>query len=485
MTRQPGQRLTVRTGSARVAMAVSGVAEVLRRPRLTRVPNGPPGLLGVTHLRGVVLPVLSLARLLDEENPPGAAERVVVLRQDPPLGLAVDAVEALQAAADGPAPATPARSPAGGAEGAAWLELGAELRDRCAAAFREVGYRAARGPGGTAAAPAAAMAAPAAPLAFLAVTLAGQDYALPLEAVSEVLAIPAAIMALPATEAPLLGVFTLRGAVLPAISLRLLLGLPARPLLGEERVVVARVAGQRLAFVVDRLGSILRVAPDRVGPAPSLFNRGGGEARIDQVLRLADGRSLVAVLSPGRVLADDRLAQLRAAMEAATEEAMAIPEAATRRERLLVIRLGAESYGLPLGAVDEVLRLPEKLTRLPRAPAYVRGVMTLRGRVIPVIDQRLRFAVGGEGVARGRVVVVTLGQVQAGFAVDAVTDILEVDPAELLPAPELATEGALLFDRVLTVGRDGRVILMIDPAALLSLAEADLLRDLAASAGPA
>ncbi len=61
------QRLTVRAGGARVAMAAEGVAEVIRTPRITRMPNGPPGLLGVTHLRGLVLPVVSLGALLGDE----------------------------------------------------------------------------------------------------------------------------------------------------------------------------------------------------------------------------------------------------------------------------------------------------------------------------------------------------------------------------------------------------------------------------------
>jgi chemotaxis signal transduction protein len=60
------QRLTVRAGQARVAMAASGVAEIIRAPRITRMPHGPQGLIGVTHLRGAVLPVVSLSQLLGE-----------------------------------------------------------------------------------------------------------------------------------------------------------------------------------------------------------------------------------------------------------------------------------------------------------------------------------------------------------------------------------------------------------------------------------
>jgi purine-binding chemotaxis protein CheW len=228
---------------------------------------------------------------------------------------------------------------------------------------------------------------------------------------------------------------------------------------------------------------ILRATRDRVTPAPSLFNRGAGEARIDAVLRMPDGRGLVSILSPERVLADDRVARLLADTQQ-KDETMATTASAAPRERFIVIRLGQEAYGLPIGAVDEVVRLPDKLTRLPKAPAYVSGVMNLRGRVIPVIDQRRRFAVEGEKARGGRVVVVTLGALQAGFAVDEASEILEVEAADLLPAPDISDGRGHVFDRAATVERGGEVILLIDPAALLDRAEADLLRDLTANSHP-
>jgi len=467
------QRLTVRVGAARVAMAAEGVAEVIRAPRITRVPHGPPGLLGVTHLRGLVLPVVSLGALLGDESPPDTT-RVVVLRRDPPLGLAVDSIEALKTAQDDGAEAAHGQLLLDDGSGARWFDLDAALQDRFSA------FRAAR-----AAPEREVVSRPAVTathdLAFLGFVLDGQDYALPLEAVAEVMAVPKTIAALPRTEAVLVGVFQLRDAVLPVVSLRALLGLDQRDAQPDDRVVVVRIGDHRLALLVDRISVILRAARDAVGPAPTLFNRAAGEARIDSVLRLPDGRGLVAILAPERIFADDRVSQLLAETADQKDTAMASTTSATTRERFLVIRLGEESYGLPIAAVDEVVRLPETLTRLPKAPAYVQGVMSLRGKVIPVIDQRRRFSVSGEATGEARrVVVVTLGGLQAGFTVDAVARILEVEAGDLMPAPELSGDGGRLFDRAARLEREGDVILLIDPRALLERAEADLLRDLTA-----
>ncbi len=448
------RRLTVPAGEARLALPAQDVAEGIRRPRLPRMPHVPGGLLGVTHLRGAVLPVLSLSDLMG--LPPGEPERVVVLRRDPPVGLAVDGVEAL---ADEDAGQSP-------------LDLDAALASRF---VRDDGRRRTT----PAASPTPVVQAHAEERAFFRVDLAGQGYGFPLDAVVEVTAVPDTIADLPRTEAVLLGVCAYRGGLLPVLSGRALLGLPDRVEGGAERLVVLALGGERLGLVVDRLEAIVRAAPDRLSRAPSLFNRGGGEARIDTVLRLADDRGVLAILTPERLLADDRVTQWLA-LAAGEEAQMAQSQTSVVHERFIVLRLGDERYGLPIAAVDEVVRAPDQMTRLPNAPAYVRGVMSLRGKAVPVIDQRLRLGAPGQTAERGRVVIVTVDGVQAGFAVDAASEVLEVAADELLAAPELTGPEARLFDRA--VERGGELILLIDPRALLERAEADLLRDLAAAA---
>lgn len=461
------RRLTVRAAGARMSLPAQAVAEVIKRPRLTRVPHAPPGLLGVAHLRGAVLPVVSLGQMLGLDGADG--DRVVVLRRDPPVGLVVDGVEALSFA-DGETDGDDGRLSLSRSDGTPWLDLGGALDAKFAT---DRGRRRAASISVEAARPTLQKVGEP-DLAFLGFTLAGQSYGLPLDAVVEVAAVPNAIAELPRTEAVLLGVSDYRGQVLPVLSARGLLGLAGDTVSG--RLVVVRIDGERIGLVVDEVNAIVRASADRLGKAPSLFNRGGGEARIDTVLRLADGRGVVAILTPDRLLADDRVTQWLALGSGVKESEMAETRQTAVRERFVILRLGDERYGLPIAAVDEVVRAPEQLTRLPKAPAYVRGVMNLRGKTLPVIDQRLRFSAPGEPAANGRVVVVTVDGLQAGFAVDGASEILEIYADELLPAPELSGDQARLFDRA--VERGGEVILLVDPKTLLARAEADLLRDL-------
>jgi purine-binding chemotaxis protein CheW len=249
----------------------------------------------------------------------------------------------------------------------------------------------------------------------------------------------------------------------------------------RARIVVARLGPALVGLVVDRMTAILRLPEAAIDPVPPVLTRGAGEARVEAIGRLEGGRRLVSILAPARLFNDETASRLLA--DAGRETgAMTDAEGGSKAvERFVVFRLGDEHYGLPIAAVDEVARRPESLTRVPRAPAFVDGVMNLRGAVIPVIDQRRRFTAGGgaeEG--RGRVVVLTIEGLRAGLAVDAVTEILSVPTAELAPAPALAVGGAAMFDRVATVERDGRMILLINPKVLLDAAERDLLSAIAA-----
>jgi purine-binding chemotaxis protein CheW len=183
------------------------------------------------------------------------------------------------------------------------------------------------------------------------------------------------------------------------------------------------------------------------------------------------GRRLVSVLSSDRLLTTGKAAQLP---EKANSE-MIVPNEARADEQILLFRLGADEFGIPVSAVREVTLRPKRLTSLPRAPAFVDGVMNLRGQVVPVIDQRRRFGIPHADAARKPVLVVALGASLAGFVVDAVTRVASVDAQALQPAPDLGLGNASVIDRVATLDIGGRLVLLVDPQELLDRAERDLL----------
>ena len=165
-------------------------------------------------------------------------------------------------------------------------------------------------------------------------------------------------------------------------------------------------------------------------------------------------------------------------------------EAATGREQFVIFVLGTETYGVPIAAVAEVIRLPEQVTRLPNGPRFVTGLINLRGKPVPLIDQRHRFDAPPpeKDLQQPRVLIVQVGELTLGFVVDEVSEILSVEPQDIVDTPSFASDRTVVFNRVIDLKPDGELILLIDPQELLSRAEQDVVADIAMRqkvAGPA
>ena len=138
----------------------------------------------------------------------------------------------------------------------------------------------------------------------------------------------------------------------------------------------------------------------------------------------------------------------------------------TSELELLSFRLAEEEYSVDIMSVREI-RGWTRATPLPQAPAYVRGVINLRGTVLPVVDLSVRLGMAPvEGDARNVIIVVQVGSQTAGLLVDAVSDILALPRNELQAPPELAADTAHSFIEALTIV-DGRMIRVLDLGAVL------------------
>jgi purine-binding chemotaxis protein CheW len=456
------QALTLMVDGETVALPSEDVVEVIRPRAITRVPNAPSGLLGLSNLRSAVLPIVSLSHLLGHQKKAAIApsSRVVVLKGSPPFGLLVDEVGVLGELADQrriDVGKLLAREFASMTRRATTVHSSGEASDLEADGDRDE-------------------------IGLICFELSGQEYALPLDDVQEITALPTSIMTLPDTEVAILGVATLRHGLTPVVSPSVMLGLPAQSLDSKRsRIVVVRLGGKRVGLLCDSIREILRVPRRLLDPVPTVLTRGKGETRIEGICRLQGGR-LISVLA-SRKLFDETTTERILSNVAEGDADMGGPTTQAELEQFIVFQLGDEHYGVPLAAVDEVVRRPDSLTRVPRAPEFIEGIMSLRGKMVPLVDQRRRFSVVGEGDGKARrVIVVTIDGLQTGFVVDKVSEILAISREELKPAPELGTDDTSVFDRVATIEQDGRMILLVDPRALLDLAERDMLYALSADA---
>jgi purine-binding chemotaxis protein CheW len=144
---------------------------------------------------------------------------------------------------------------------------------------------------------------------------------------------------------------------------------------------------------------------------------------------------------------------------------------------VVIFRLGAEEFGVPIMSVQEIVRVPETLTRVPRTPAFVEGVINLRGTVLPVIDQRSRLGLPLiERNDRQRIMVYLLGGLRTGFIVDSVAEVLRIPRTCIVAAPMVSDGQGELIRRIANLEQAHRMVMLIDPSHLLQGGELQTMR---------
>jgi purine-binding chemotaxis protein CheW len=139
--------------------------------------------------------------------------------------------------------------------------------------------------------------------------------------------------------------------------------------------------------------------------------------------------------------------------------------AATNPRQVVVFHLGDEQYALPIGHVHEIIRYTEPRSVASRAD-WVRGVISLRGQIIPVYDLAARLGVPSQLDEHAKIVIVDIGAETAGVVVDGVEEVLTVTEEQLQVVPGADTTVIEAIARV-----DDRLIVLLKPAAVFAETE--------------
>jgi len=143
-------------------------------------------------------------------------------------------------------------------------------------------------------------------------------------------------------------------------------------------------------------------------------------------------------------------------------------KAAEATEHLATFFLASEEYGVDVRVVQEIIRVAE-ITQVPRAPDFIKGVINLRGRIIPVIDLKRKLGLGEVAPARqARIVVVKIRERLLGLLVDGASQVLKVPVSSIEAAPEEVTDVDATAVRGVAK-LPGRLIILMDLGRTLSL----------------
>ena len=474
------------------AVPLTEVQEIIRLPDMVEVPMASSSLEGLANLRGSVLPILNLRQIFRMKDAVhDDSTRVVVINNGKAVGFVVDRMARVVTAE----PREIENIAGIRSTVATDLLEGIIKRDSAMIMILDTSKLTSE-PIGTAARGSTAGRAEAAPandhhregavsaeIQLVSFELDNQEYALPIESVEEIVQVPETINAIPNTQGHVLGVMNLRDRLLPLVSLRSMFGMAPSAIGEQSRIVVVGHQGQSIGLVTDTVKEVLRVPLSLVDPLPGLLSSGSGLREIDQICRMDGGKRLVAILLPDRLFTSsavqDALGEVAApeSGDDMTGQTEAASRQADDEEQYVVFRVADEEYGVPIDVVQEIVRIPDQLTRVPKAPDFIEGVVNLRGAVLPVIDQRRRFSL--PDMARNdrqRIMVFMIRGVRTGFIVDSVSEVLKILRSQISSAPDVATNEDSAVSRVANIVAAKRMILMLDVERLLSPTETHAMK---------
>lgn len=492
------QYVTFKVADETFAVQMAPVQEIIRVPEVVRVPLAPPSLIGLANLRGKVLPILSLRRLFgieDKDHDDASRAIVVDVRQD--VGFTVDRVASvIDVEPELIEPADQVSSSldsemlsgviknTGGHELVMILDLAALLQADYSQMQQMVTDNSLGLEGISDEEQDQEEDDEDDKRQLVSFEVAGQEYAIDIDQVQEIVQLPDSITRVPRADQHILGIINLRERLLPLVNLSSLFHLPQKTLDDKSRIVVLNVGNASLGVVVDAVNEVLRVDLNLIEPMLPILAKEADLQDIAALCRLEQGKRLVSIIATEQLIGNEQIQESLQQQE--TE--MLDEDVETEEwgdddddEQLVVFRLGDEEFAVSINTVQEIVRIPDTLIRVPKAPAFVEGIINLRGVVLPVVDLRTRLELTPiERSERQRIVVFNIEGVKTGFIVDLVTEVLKLSRDQIEATPKMTDAQHGLLSRMANLKVEGRMIQLLDADFLMVSDEMDQLKDLAA-----
>jgi len=214
----------------------------------------------------------------------------------------------------------------------------------------------------------------------------------------------------------------------------------------------------------------LRVPTSIIQPPPRFSTQSGEQ--LKGVAKLNDGKRMILMLEPSKLVSDDEIRGISGTdgtYEQDREE-RSIARQLLDEEQLVTFKIDSVEYGVKIANVQEINRMTE-VTKIPRAPYYIEGIVNLRGNVIPALNLRKFFNLPETQVNDAtRIIIIDINGKRTGIVVDSVSEVLRFEKT-LIEAPPDTLSNGIDSDYVEGVGKleDGkRMILILDISKVLS-----------------
>ncbi|MEC8229681.1 MAG: chemotaxis protein CheW [Pseudomonadota bacterium] len=493
-TETESQFVSFLLGEERFAFNMLTVGEIIRVPTMVKVPLGPPQMLGLANLRGNVLPVYDLQfTLMGEPGEQTDCSRVIVVESSMGVtGFLVDRVTRVNSIShdcienDKSWEGSIAYDYLDGIikrdkqpiEQILSVEklVTAQVVNPVTSGQHQVSLSQAA-MGGQEKADEESESQHEQLVCF---SIEEQGFAFHLQDVEEIVRVPTEISALPESHPSVLGLVNLRGRIIPIVDLATNLGMCRGEINDASRIVIvnnSQSAIGSVGFVVSRVSNVISIKVDALEPVPEFCSQGMGDGALESVYRVENSKRLVSIVNLATIFErslNDAMADIEPLQEdtAMNEAKDAELLSEDNSKQFVVFWIDGQEYGVSIELTQEITRVPEKLESVPNTPDYLRGVVNLRGTVLPVVDLRTRLGLMmAETSERQRIIVLTRGQHKTGFIVDGVAEVKTVDLGVIEKAPTLSNSQSQLLNEIIKLDKERRIIQLLDPQVLLADSE--------------
>lgn len=438
------QLVTFILGQEHFGIDIMNVQEIIRTPAITVIPQAPAYVEGITNLRGNILPVVDTrVRFGMDKTEQDVANRVIVVDvRGKTVGLSVDAVSEVLRVDNESIEVAPsmvsgvdATSINGVVKQGKKLVMILDAARLCNIEGSDQADGAIRKSRDSALSRAEEKNIDE--VQMVSFYLGNEEFALEIEHVREIIRFPE-IVKVPNVPRYIRGVISLRDSLLPIVDMRIKLNTSEDSVTDTTRVVVIDVKDVRIGLVVDKVFEVTRIPKSSIFPPPQGMS-GESKERLKGIARLDGGKRIIMLIEPTDIMTLEELnsiGQLENAANDVDEEGIGYLEGVDE-EQMVVFKLADEQFGVRIQQIQEINRL-SSITKVPRAPRFLEGVVNLRGDVIPVIDLRKRFEMEQKEYNEfTRIIVSDIKSKKIGIIVDEVLEVLRISQSLLEEAPDI------------------------------------------------
>lgn len=287
-----------------------------------------------------------------------------------------------------------------------------------------------------------------------------EEYAINIMQVKEIIRV-IEIAKVPSTEDYIEGVVSIRNNLLPIINLRKYFGLEVSEINDHTRILIVDMGKITCGIMVDKVSEVKRVPESIIQPPPSIFSN--EEELLKGVAKLDDGKRLVMILETTKLIALEKLEKISGIDENKEENFKTIEKQLLDEEQLVTFKIDKEDYAIKINFVQEITRMTE-ITRIPRAPYFIDGIVNLRGNIIPALNLRKLFEMNEKQVTDStRIIIVDLNNKKTGIIVDEVSEVLRFEKNLIESSPDILSQGKTnkYIDGVGKIDNGNRMVIIL------------------------